>query len=136
MASAPSFTACWIRCAWTCASSCGGVSQSTSILMWFFSPSYLAAASAPVRAARKTGFVELFAMTAIRSVLSLRAAVPEARPAVDVEESDLFALGPQASTPAATTAMGPNVRKRIIASESSFESIVMQQRRCGSAGAR
>ena len=37
--------------------------------MLFFAPSSLAAASAPVRAARNTGLVELFAMTAIYHAL-------------------------------------------------------------------
>src|ERR1041385_1661759 len=38
--------------------------------MWFFSDSSFAAASAPVRAAWNTGLLELFAMTAMRMVLS------------------------------------------------------------------
>src|SRR5262245_3224414 len=54
-----------MRCACTCPSSCGGVSQTTLTLMLFFADSSLAAASAPVRAARNTGLVELFAMTAM-----------------------------------------------------------------------
>src|SRR6266545_1928708 len=65
MASAPSFTACWMRCACTWPSSCGGVSQRTSTLMWCCCESSFAAASAPVREARKTGLVELFAISAM-----------------------------------------------------------------------
>src|SRR5262245_18141725 len=64
-AEAPSFTAWAMRWAWIWPSSWGGVSQTTSTGTLCFSESSLAAASAPVRAERKTGFVELLAIIAI-----------------------------------------------------------------------
>src|SRR3954465_1901961 len=67
MALAPSLTACAIRCACTWPSSAGGVIHTISIEMLFFCDSSLAAASAPVRAERNTGLVELFAIIAILS---------------------------------------------------------------------
>jgi len=70
MTEAPSFTAWATRCACTWPSSVGGVIQTTSIGMPFFADSSFAAASAPVRAERKTGFVELFAIMAIFSPLA------------------------------------------------------------------
>src|SRR6266542_760011 len=73
IASAPSFTACSIRCACTWPSSCGGVSQATWMVMPSCRDSSLAAASAPVRAARNTGFVELFAISAMVMWSSSRA---------------------------------------------------------------
>src|SRR2546428_8402229 len=65
IASAPSLTACAMRCACTWPSSCGGVSHATSTGTPCFADRSLAAASAPERAERKTGLVELFAMSAI-----------------------------------------------------------------------
>src|SRR5688572_30116164 len=65
IADAPSLTACAMRCAWICPSSVGGVSQAISTLIPCFADISFAAASAPVRAERKTGFVELFAIIAI-----------------------------------------------------------------------
>src|ERR1044071_6359807 len=65
MASAPLLTACWMRCAWIWPSSSGGVSHSTSTWILSESESSLAAASAPVREARKTGLFELLAIIAI-----------------------------------------------------------------------
>src|SRR5258707_10503596 len=65
IASAPSFTACAMRWAWTWPSSWGGVSHATSISTPLLGPSSFAAASAPDRAARNTGLVELLAMSAI-----------------------------------------------------------------------
>src|SRR6185503_334623 len=59
-----------MRCACTWPSSCGGVSQLTVTVIPFFAESSFAAESAPVRAARNTGFVELFAIIAI-VILSL-----------------------------------------------------------------
>ena len=67
IAFAPSLTACAMRCAWTWPSSAGGVSQTISIGMPCFCDSSFAAASAPVRADRNTGLVELFAIIAILS---------------------------------------------------------------------
>src|SRR5262245_66481586 len=64
-ADAPSLTACAMRCAWTWPSSPGGVIQTISTGTPVFCVISLAAASAPVRAERKTGLVELLAMTAI-----------------------------------------------------------------------
>ena len=64
MAWAPSLTAWAIRWACTCPSSWGGVSQATSISRPCLADSSRAAASAPSRAARKTGLVELLAMSA------------------------------------------------------------------------
>src|SRR5689334_9724476 len=64
---APSLTACAIRCACTWPSSVGGVSQTISTGTLYFRVSSRAAASAPVRAERNTGFVELFAIMAIFS---------------------------------------------------------------------
>src|SRR5689334_11714982 len=93
-----------MRCAWTWASSCGGVSQSISIFMWFFAPSSLAAASAPVRAARNTGLSELFAMTAMRIVLSLCVAGAGAGPAAVLDESCFDSFEPHASASTATIA--------------------------------
>src|ERR1051326_4633148 len=54
-----------MRCAWTCPSSWGGVSQFTLTCMPYFADSSFAAESAPVRAARNTGLVELFAIIAM-----------------------------------------------------------------------
>ena len=65
MALAPSFTAWAMRCACTWPSSLGGVSQSISTGTPVFAVRSFAAASAPVRADRKTGLVELFAIIAI-----------------------------------------------------------------------
>jgi hypothetical protein len=65
IASAPSFTACAMRCACTWPSSVGGVSHAISMGTPCFAESSFAAASAPVRAERNTGFVELFAIIAI-----------------------------------------------------------------------
>src|SRR5688572_4601661 len=62
---APSFTACASRCACTWPSSAGGVSQAISIGTLCFCDSSFAAASAPVRADRNTGLVELLAIIAI-----------------------------------------------------------------------
>src|SRR4051812_12266080 len=64
---APSLTACAIRCACTWPSSAGGVSHTISIGMPCFCESSFAAASAPVRADRNTGLVELLAIIAIFS---------------------------------------------------------------------
>ena len=64
---APSLTAWAMRCAWTWPSSDGGVSQTISIGTLCFCDSSFAAASAPVRADRKTGLVELLAIMAIFS---------------------------------------------------------------------
>ena len=64
---APSLTACAMRCAWTWPSSGGGVSQTISIGTLCFCDSSFAAASAPVRADRNTGLVELLAIIAIFS---------------------------------------------------------------------
>src|SRR5204863_5688188 len=66
------------RWAWTWPSSWGGVSQATSISIPFLGPSSLAAASAPVRAARNTGLVELLAMSAILIFFFPPAGVPAA----------------------------------------------------------
>ena len=65
MADAPSLTAWAMRWAWIWPSSWGGVSQTISMAMPCFSDSSRAAASAPVRAERNTGLVELFAISAI-----------------------------------------------------------------------
>jgi hypothetical protein len=62
---APSFTACAMRCACTWPSSDGGVSHTISTGTPCFCDMSFAAASAPVRAERNTGFVELFAIIAI-----------------------------------------------------------------------
>src|SRR5215207_627446 len=62
---APSLTACASRCAWTWPSSAGGVSQTISTGTLCFCDSSFAAASAPVRADRNTGLVELLAIIAI-----------------------------------------------------------------------
>src|SRR5687768_15393767 len=75
-AEAPSFTACAMRWAWTCPSSCGGVSQAISIGILCVAESVFAAASAPVRADRKTGFVELLAIMAILRALGAAAVAP------------------------------------------------------------
>src|SRR5262245_66117541 len=64
IAEAPSDTACAMRCACTWPSSVGGVSHAISTGRPCFCDSSLAAASAPVRAARNTGLVELFAIIA------------------------------------------------------------------------
>src|SRR5688572_18928964 len=64
---APSLTACASRCACTWPSSAGGVSHTTSIGTLCFCDSSFAAASAPVRADRNTGLVELLAIIAIFS---------------------------------------------------------------------
>ena len=64
-ADAPSLTACAIRCAWTCPSSVGGVIHAISTGTPCSVDSSFAAASAPVRADKNTGFVELLAITAI-----------------------------------------------------------------------
>src|SRR5688572_27833055 len=56
-----------MRCAWTWPSSAGGVSHTISIGMPCFCDSSFAAASAPVRADRNTGLVELLAIIAIFS---------------------------------------------------------------------
>ena len=56
-----------MRWAWTWPSSVGGVSHAISIGTPFFCDNSLAAASAPVRADRNTGLVELFAIIAILS---------------------------------------------------------------------
>ena len=73
MAFAPSLTACAMRCACTCPSSLGGVSQAISTGTSCFAVSSLAAASAPVRAERNTGLVELLAIIAIFSPRGLAA---------------------------------------------------------------
>src|ERR1041384_2356845 len=65
IALAPAFTACWIRSACPSPSSGGGVSQLTCTSTWYCAESSFAAASAPVRAERNTGLVELFAIIAI-----------------------------------------------------------------------
>src|SRR5688572_6866304 len=64
---APSLTACARRCACTWPSSAGGVSQTISTGTLCFCDSSFAAASAPVRADRNTGLVELLAIIAIFS---------------------------------------------------------------------
>src|SRR3954468_20976899 len=64
-AEAPSLTACAIRCAWTWPSSAGGVSHAISTGTLCFCVNSFAAASAPVRADRKTGLVEDLAIIAI-----------------------------------------------------------------------
>src|SRR5262249_48066549 len=80
IALAPSLTAWAMRWAWTWPSSWGGVSHAISIGMLFAAPSSLAAASAPVRAERKTGFVELFAIMPILSrVTAFALGVPDGR---------------------------------------------------------
>src|SRR5882724_8747478 len=66
MALAPSFTAWAMRWAWICPSSCGGVSQAISIGTPMLAESSLAVVSAPVRAERKIGLVELLAIIAMR----------------------------------------------------------------------
>src|SRR5690242_21040387 len=99
-----------MRCACTCASSSGGVSQRTSILIWYFSPSSFAAASAPVRALRNTGLVELFAIIAMRKVLSPCAAGATARSDCALEVSVVFSFRPHAT---ASRAIRPAVRRCI-----------------------
>ena len=69
---APSFTACAMRWAWICPSSWGGVSQAISMASLCSRESSRAAASAPVRAERKTGLVELLAI--MRDLEAARAA--------------------------------------------------------------
>src|SRR6185503_21209169 len=64
---APSLTACAMRCACTWPSSPGGVSHTISTGTPVDAVSSFAAASAPVRADRKTGLAELFAIIAIFS---------------------------------------------------------------------
>src|SRR3982750_127668 len=86
--------------------------------MWFFSEISFAAASAPVRAARKTGLFELFAMTAMRIVLSfpIDAAAPPGPGAAALPLSDVAPLSPaQANAPAASvvTAIIGAIRARI-----------------------
>src|SRR6266700_3501237 len=66
IALAPSFTAWAMRWAWIWPSSCGGVSQAISTGTPILADSSLAVVSAPVRAERKTGLVELLAIIAIR----------------------------------------------------------------------
>ena len=56
-----------MRCAWTCPSSAGGVSQEISTGTPCFAVNSFAAASAPVLAERKTGLVEDLAIIAILS---------------------------------------------------------------------
>src|SRR5262245_12658183 len=63
---APSLTAWAIRCAWIWPSSWGGVSHMISIGTPVRPERSFAAVSAPRRAERKTGFVELFAIIAMR----------------------------------------------------------------------
>src|SRR6516165_11049868 len=74
IALAPSLTAWAMRWAWICPSSWGGVSQITSMGTPVFVDRSLAAVSAPRRAERKTGFVELLAIIAIRIGLTVGAA--------------------------------------------------------------
>src|SRR4029079_10092200 len=65
--------------------------------MLFFSDSSFAAASAPVRDARNTGFVELFAIIAI-VILSLPGAFDAAAPAAGEALSGPFAFSPPQAT--------------------------------------
>ena len=62
-----SFTACAIRCACTCPSSCGGVSHSIRIGRRSDADSSRARFSAPMRAATNEGLLALFAIIAMRS---------------------------------------------------------------------
>ena len=62
-----SFTACAIRCACTCPSSCGGVSHSIRIGRPSDADSSRARFSAPMRAATNDGLLALFAIIAMRS---------------------------------------------------------------------
>src|ERR1017187_678335 len=71
MALSPSLTACAMRCACTVPSSSGGVSQSILMSIPTDLLNSVAAASAPVRADRKTGLVELLAIIAMRKVFPL-----------------------------------------------------------------
>ena len=65
MALARSLTACATAVAWSSPSSWSGVIQTIWMGMPCFSPSSLAAVSAPLRADTKTGLVVLFAIIAI-----------------------------------------------------------------------
>src|SRR5689334_7295171 len=80
IALAPSFTAWAMRWAWIWPSSWGGVSQITSIGTPVRSDRSLAAVSAPRRADRNTGLVELFAIIAIRIGFGPAAAAVPAEP--------------------------------------------------------
>src|SRR4051794_16924053 len=100
IASAPSLTACCTRCAWTCPSSSGGVSHAICTSSPVFSDASFAACSAPVRAARNTGFVELFAINAIVNFLPFAVGAAEA-----VCESAFCSEPPLQATVVAPTAI-------------------------------
>src|SRR3954469_11937440 len=98
IASAPSLTACWTRCAWTCPSSSGGVSHAICTSSPVLADASFAACSAPVRAARNTGFVELFAINAIVNFLPFAVGAAAA-----VCESAFFSEPPPQATVVAPT---------------------------------
>src|SRR5262245_27296263 len=100
-----------MRWAWTCPSSDGGVSQAISIGTLCFCDSSFAAASAPVRADKNTGLVELLAIIAI---FSPRAGAAGA--AVDVDAGAPDSLLPHA-------ARGRSVRAVTNTRRESFEVI-------------
>ena len=86
MAVAPSFTACAMRWAWIWPSSVGGVSHTISIGWPIFADKSRAAVSAPRRAERKIGLVELLAIIAMRIGLPAVRVASAAAPAGTLDD--------------------------------------------------
>ncbi len=97
IAVAPSLTACAMRWAWIWPSSVGGVSHTISIGCPIFPDRSRAAVSAPRRADRKIGFVELFAIIAMRIGLPAERVASAAAPAGTLDERQPAASAPSAS---------------------------------------
>src|SRR6266496_3164531 len=108
---APSLTAWAMRCAWIWPSSWGGVSHMISIGTPVRPVRSLAAVSAPRRAERKTGLVELFAIIAIR--IGFAPGVGGTSPPVPspVAVGTGFDRGHPAPTTAASSRTPPEQRK-------------------------
>src|SRR4029079_7709654 len=97
-----------MRCAWIWPSSWGGVSHMISIGTPVRSDRSLAAVSAPRRAERKTGLVELFAIIAMR--IGLVPGVPAAPPPVPSAAGAGFDPGAPPAGPAQDGAAHPRPR--------------------------
>src|SRR4051812_24665149 len=103
---APSLTAWAMRWAWIWPSSWGGVSQITSMGTPVRPDRSFAAVSAPRRADRNTGLVELFAIIAMRIGLAPGVGVTPPEPSA-VEVCAVFDRGQPAANIAATTKAQP-----------------------------
>src|SRR6476619_3493175 len=118
-----------MRCACTSPSSCGGVSQAISMFIFSFAERSFAAASAPVRAARKTGLLELLPIMAIVNFL------PAAPAAAACVESAGFSLFEQPAI-ARPRASALSVLNRLVITFSPLLSRLFARSICHPAGAK